>query len=109
MQYLDKKDLAKLFRVAHAENKIHHLAMLVGFFTGARISQVLNVRGEDIFEREGKYVILIRAAKRGNQVTHSLHIDSDAAFDMSPLIALAATKGQSRIFGGSPGSILIWL
>ena len=73
--------------------------MLVEFLT-ARVLQVLNVRGEDIFEREGKYVILIRAAKRGNQVTRSLHIDSDAAFDMSPLIALAATKGQSRIFCG---------
>ena len=100
MNYLAKQDLAKLFRAAHAVNEAHHLAMLVGFFTGARISQVLNVRGEDIFEREGKYVIMIRAAKRGNQVTHSLHIDSDAAFDMSPLIELARTKRQSRIFGG---------
>ena len=100
MQYLAKQDLAKLFRAAHLANKIHHLAMLIGFFTGARISQILNVRGEDIFEREGKYVIMIRAAKRGNVVTHSLHIDMDPAFDMSPLIALAATKGQSRIFGG---------
>lgn len=100
MQYLDKQDLAKLFRAAHAANETHHLAMLVGFFTGARISQILNVRGEDIFEREGKYVILIRAAKRGNVVTHSLHIDADPAFDMSPLIDLARTKGQSRIFGG---------
>jgi len=100
MQYLAKQDLAKLFRSAHEANTLHHLAMLVGFFTGARISQVLNVRGEDIFEREGKFVIMIRAAKRGNQVTHSLHVDADPAFDMSPLIALAATKGQSRIFGG---------
>jgi len=100
MNYLAKQDLAKLFRAAHEANTTHHLAMLVGFFTGARISQVLNVRGEDIFEREGKYVIMIRAAKRGNQVTHGLHVDADPAFDMTPLIELARTKGQSRIFGG---------
>src|ERR1035437_185980 len=100
MNYLAKQGLAKLFRAAHAVNETHHLAMLVGFFTGARISQVLNVRGEDIFEREGKYVIKIRAAKRGNAITHSLHVDTDAAFDMSPLIELAKTKGLSRIFGG---------
>jgi integrase len=100
MQYLEKQDLAKLFRAAYDVNRIHHLAMLVGFFTGARISQVLNVRGEDIFEREGKWVILIRAAKRGNVVTHSLHVDADPAFDMTPLIELARSKGQSRIFGG---------
>jgi integrase len=100
MQYLAKQDLAKLFRAAHAANSVHHLAMLVGFFTGARISQVLNVRGEDIFERDGKFVIKIRAAKRGNAITHSLHIDADPAFDMSPLIELAKTKGLARIFGG---------
>jgi integrase len=100
MQYLGKADLAKLFRAAYEGNRTHHLAMLVGFFTGARISQVLNVRGEDIFERDGKWVIMIRAAKRGNVVTHSLHIESDPAFDMTPLIELAKTKGQARIFGG---------
>jgi integrase len=100
MQYLAKQDLAKLFRAAHAENKNHHLAMLIGFFTGARISQVLAVRGEDIFERDGKWVIMIRAAKRGNVVTHSLHTEADPAFDMTPLVELARTKGQSRIFGG---------
>lgn len=104
MQYLAKQDLAKIFRAAHEAgnptSQRDHMAMLVGFFTGARISQVLNVRGEDIFERDGKWVIMIRAAKRGNVVTHSLHIDADPAFDMSPLIELAKTKGQSLIFGG---------
>ena len=43
---------------------------------------------------------MIRAAKRGNVITHSLHADADPAFDMSPLIDLAKTKRQSRIFGG---------
>lgn len=100
MNYLPKPDLAKLFRAAHETNRVHHLAMLVGFFTGARISQVLNVRGEDIFQRDGKWVIKIRAAKRGNAITHSLHVDADAAFDMSPLIEIASIKRQSRIFGG---------
>lgn len=100
MQYLGKQDLAKLFRTAHEQNPVHHLAMLVSFFCGCRISQTLNVRGEDIFEREGKWVIKIRAAKRGNAITHSLHIDADSAFDMTPLIELAKTKRQSRLFGG---------
>jgi integrase len=104
MQYLAKQDLAKVFRAAYEaqtpKSHIHHMAMLVGFFTGARVSQIINVRGEDIFEREGKWVIMIRAAKRGNVVIHSLHVDADPAFDMTPLIALAQTKGQSRIFGG---------
>jgi integrase len=101
MQYLAKQDLAKLIRAAQAGgNQLHHMAVLVGFFTGARVSQVLNVRGEDIFQREGKWVIKIRAAKRGNAITHALHVDTDSAFDMTPLVALAQIKRQSKIFGG---------
>ena len=101
MQYLPKNDLSKLFRVMHAKSFIHHQIALLAFFTGTRISQALNVRGEDIFQKDGKWVILIRAAKRGNIVVHSLHVDQDPAFDMTPLISLAATKGQSLVFGGT--------
>lgn len=100
MQYLSPADLAKLFRVMHAANKVHHLAALTQFYTGARVSQLLDIRGEDIFKKDDKWVILIRAAKRGNEVTHSLHVDVDSAFDMTPLIELAKMKRQSRIFGG---------
>lgn len=100
MQYMGKDDLSKLFRTAHAGNPMHHLALLTQFYTGTRVSQLLDIRGEDIFEKDGRWVVLIRAAKRGNVVVHPLHIDSDAAFDMSPLIELAKTKGRSRIWGG---------
>jgi len=99
MQYLGKQDLAKLFRVMHTENKIHHLAALTQFYTGTRVSQLLDIRGEDIFEKDGKYVILIRAAKRGNIVIQSLHVDADEAFDMTPLIEMSKIKGRSRVFG----------
>lgn len=99
MQYLGKQDLSKLFRTMHAANKIHHLAALTQFYTGTRVSQLLDIRGEDVFERDGKWVILIRAAKRGNVVIQSLHVDADSAFDMTPLIEMAKTKGRSRIFG----------
>jgi len=100
MQYMGKEDLSKLFRAAYAANKIHHLALLTQFYTGTRVSQLLDIRGEDIFEKDGRWVILLRAAKRGNIVIHSLHVDDDPAFDMRPLIELAKTKGQSRIWGG---------
>lgn len=99
MQYLGKQDLSKLFRVMHTANKLHHLAALTQFFTGTRVSQLLDIRGEDVFEKDGKYVVLIRAAKRGNVVIQSLHVDEDAAFDMRPLIDLAKVKGRSRVFG----------
>ena len=104
MQYLPKQDLAKVFRAAYEaktpKSHLHHMAMLVMFFTGTRVSQMLDVRGEDIFERDGKFVIMIRPAKRGKAIIHSLHLDADPAFDMSPLIVLAQTKGLSCLFGG---------
>jgi integrase len=100
MQYLQKSEVAKLFRAAHAANKTHHLAMLCEFFLGTRISQVLSICGEDVFQQDGRWVVLIRAAKRGNQAVRAIHIDSDPAFDMTPIIELAKTKGRSLLFGG---------
>lgn len=99
MQYLGKQDLSKLFRAMYAANKMHHLAALTQFYTGTRVSQLLDIRGEDVFEKDGKWVVLIRAAKRGNVVIQSLHADAEAAFDMTPLIEMAKIKGRSRIFG----------
>lgn len=105
MQYLPKGDLAKVLRATHAigtkASQRDHMIMLVQFYTGARVSQALAIRGEDIFERDGKWVIMIRPAKRGNPAIHSLHIDADPAFDMSPLITKAASMGLSLIFGGA--------
>jgi len=104
MHYLEPKDIAKVLRVAHQatdpESHRQHMAMLVMFFTGTRVSQMLAIRGEDIFERDGRYVVMLRAAKRGNIVTHALHIDEDPAFDMRPLIELSKIKRQSLLFSG---------
>ena len=100
MQYLNEAELSKLFRVMHAGNKMHHLAALTAFWTGARVSQVLRLQGQDIFESKGKVVIKIHAAKHGNEHLHTLHIDADPAFDMSPVIALAKTRPTARLFAG---------
>jgi integrase len=100
MQYLESKDLAKLFRVAHAMNRRHHLVMLTGFYTGARISQALRLRGEDIFRLGDRWVIKIHAAKRALERVHRLHIDTQPHFDMSPLIEMAEQKPMAQLFGG---------
>jgi integrase len=103
MHYLNVPELAKLFRVMYERNKQHQLIGLIGFYTGARISQIVGakgIKGEDIFESDGKIVIKIHAAKRGYERLHTLHIDSDPAFDMSPLIELAKTRRTTLLFGG---------
>jgi len=100
VQYLESNELARLFRVMYAENKTHHMAALTCFFSGARISQVLRLQGQDIFEANGRMVIKIHAAKRGFERLHPLHFDVQPEFDMSPLILLAQTRRLSRLWGG---------
>src|ERR1700679_4092348 len=96
--YLEKVDLAKIFRAAQAANSEHHMIALCGFFTGARISQILALKGEDVFEANGRIVIKVGSRKRGATAMHTLHVDADAAFDMSPLVALAKQRGPSLLF-----------
>lgn len=102
MQYFTPSETAKLLRVAHKattpKGQRQHLAMMVMAFTGTRISQMLALKGEDILEKDGRWVILLPAAKRGNAVIRTLRIDTDPAFDMSPLIELSKTRRQSLLF-----------
>jgi integrase len=101
MQYLTADELGKLFPVIRAANKTHHLIALVAFWTGARISQVLALKGEDIFEANGRLVIKIGAAKRGYERVKTLHIDENPDFDLSPLIELAKQRPAALLFGGT--------
>lgn len=101
MQYLTTPELARLFRVMHEGNPTHHLIALTCFFSGARISQVLKLQGQDIFEHNERLVIRIGAAKRGFERLHPLHTDADPAFDMSPLLALAKKCPTARLFAGT--------
>ena len=100
MEYLPKPELAKLLSAMHAEQKQHHMLALVCFFTGARVSQALALRGIDILELDGRMSIRIAAKKRGDASVHALHMDVNPAFDMSPLVEMARNKGVNLIFGG---------
>ena len=74
--------------------------MLDAFWTGARISQLLAIRGEDIFEQEGKWVIMIRAAKRGNVVVQPLPAYGfRCGIRHDAIDRIGETKGRSLVFG----------
>jgi integrase len=99
MRYLSKPEIARLLKVAYAENRTHHLAMLTCFWTGARVSQTLALRGVDVFESAGVVKIKVYRAKRGKDVFPQLHVDESPEFDMSPLVELAKTRGTGKLFG----------
>ena len=100
MQYLETDELARLFRVMYSANQTHHLAALTAFWTGARVSQVLQLQGQDIFEANGRTIIKIHALKRGSERLHTFHVDPDPAFDMSPLRVIGAQRPRALLFGG---------
>ena len=101
MYYLENKDLGKLFAVMYEKNRTHHLVALTQFFCGGRISQVLALQGQDIFDVNGRTVVKIHSAKQGFDRIHNLHTDTRPEFDMSPLIALAKVRPLARLFGGT--------
>lgn len=94
MEYLDREELRRLLSVAYERNKLHHLALLVGLWHGARVSEIVSLKGTDIVD--GK--ISIQRLKRSLSTCQPLHFDKDKIFDESPLIALAEQRGTQELF-----------
>ena len=94
MEYLDKTELRRLFNVAYDSNKLHHLALLVGLWHGGRVSEVISLTGKDVFD--GK--IRLKRLKGSLTTCQPIHIDKDILFDESPILHLATTKGDIRLF-----------
>jgi integrase len=98
MHYMTKQEIKLLLAVAYQSNRTHHLVLLLGYATGARISQVLELTGTDVYAAEMR--IKIHGKKRGKSRFHKLHEDSEPMFDLSPLVDLAALRGPGKLFGG---------
>lgn len=95
MQYLDKHELRSLFQVAYDRNKIHHLAMIVGLWHGARVSEIVNIKGADVFNGQ----LSIKRLKRSLPTVQPIRRDVDPLFDESFLIELAKQNpGDARLF-----------
>ena len=98
MTYLDRDELRKLFTVAYERDRHIHLLLIVQFWSGLRISEVLAIRGRDVCNGE----LHVRRLKRSRPTTHKLHVDADPVFDSSPLIELAKNNPDSRLFDFTP-------
>lgn len=115
MQHLEIAEVSKLIKAIYsvsvdatvdaktrAAAVNDHAIALLAFTTGGRISQLLALKGTDIFQHGEKTVVMIQARKGGNDGVRDLRIDpNDPAFDLSPLVALAAQRGTSLLFGSS--------
>ena len=94
MEYFTKDELRRLFKVAHDSNKLHHLCMVIGLWNGARVSEVVNLTGNDVFD--GK--IRLERLKGSVTTCHPVHVDANPLFDASPVLKLAKEKGSNLLF-----------
>lgn len=95
MHYLSKDELRRLFQVAYARNRKHHLAMVVALWHGMRISELVNLRGTDVTP-DGQ--VIVRRVKGSNTTMQPIRRDADPVFDESRIIALARERRGLRLF-----------
>ncbi len=102
MEYLHETEINQLLRVAYEHNPEHHLALLLMYATGTRVSQALRLRGFDVFSDPTTHAYSIRLpkAKRGFSRSYRIVKSADSIRDLSPIIELAAKRGGSKLFGG---------
>lgn len=102
MEYLQSTEVNALLAEAYKANSIHHQFLLALYATGTRVSQVLKLRGFDVYADPvtGEYKVRMPKAKRGTSRMFQIVASADPVRDMTPLIALAKTAGPTRLFGG---------
>jgi integrase len=94
MEYLNRDELVRLFKVARQHNPLHHVALLVGLLHGLRVSETLAIRGRDICDGR----VSVKRLKKSRPTLHALRIDSDPLFDESPLLELAKANPETELF-----------
>ena len=94
MEYLNRDELVRLFKVARQHNPLHHVALLVGLLHGLRVSETLAIRGRDICDGR----VSVKRLKKSRATLHALRIDTDPLFDESPLVELAKANPETELF-----------
>jgi integrase len=102
MEYLHESEINALLRVAYEHNREHHLALLLMYATGTRVSQALRLRGNDVYSDPvtGDHRIRLPRAKRGTSRSYKIIKSYDPIRDLTPIIDLAKRRSTSLLFGG---------
>ena len=103
MEFLQQQEVGALMQAAYEYgNQEAHLCLLVMYSSGTRVSQALKLKGIDIISdpSTGGQRIRIGGAKHGRTRSFRLMTSPNPAFDMTPIIELAKSRGTSNLFGG---------
>jgi integrase/recombinase XerD len=97
MEYLNKDELRRLFRVAYERNRNHHLFLIVTLWHGLRVSEAIQIRATDICDGQ----LSVSRLKKSKATCQPIHRDADPLFDESPLLTMAASDpatSNSKLF-----------
>jgi integrase len=93
VEYFDKHELRRLFKVAYEHNKRHHLCLVVTLWHGLRVSEAIQIKGTDICDGQ----LSVARLKRSEATCQPIHASADPIFDESPILELAANC-NGRLF-----------
>jgi integrase len=95
MEYMTQDELTRVMVVAKEQNELHWQAMLTAFYFGLRVSEVIQIMGEDV--QDGQ--LRVKRLKRSETTLQPLPAtDGTPAFDLR-LGALAQAAGpRGRVF-----------
>jgi integrase len=103
MEYLQRAEINALLKTSYEYgNREAHLALLVMYATGTRVSQALRLKGIDVLSDPvtGGHKVRIGSAKRGKTRTFRVLVSPNPALDMRELVELAKVRGTNALFGG---------
>ena len=113
MEYLQQPEIRSLLKVSYEYgNREAHLALLVMYASGSRVSQIVGdkhakkpidgLKGIDVIPDPltGGHKIRIPKAKRGKTRSFRVLVSPNPALDMRDLMTLAQERGANSLFGG---------
>jgi integrase len=93
MQYMTQSELYRVMAIAKQQNKMHWQAMLTGFYFGLRVSEVINILGEDV--QDGQlYVERLKNSQTTLQPIPITDAQSDFHLDLAELAKAAGPRGR---------------
>src|SRR6266851_5033278 len=103
MEYLHRAEINTLLKTSYEYgNREAHLALLVMYATGTRVSQCLSLKGIDVIPDPvtGGHKVRLPKAKRGKTRSFRVLVSPAPYLDMRDLIELAKARGTNALFGG---------
>jgi site-specific recombinase XerD len=96
MEYLNRDELTRMMSVAKEENHMHWQLMLTAFYFGLRVSEVVNILGEDV--QDGQ--LAVKRLKGSNKTLQAIPAGdgSSDAFRLDLIERAASVGPRGRLF-----------